>query len=102
MEKPLNQNPLIHIWKTISTSKVLSFSFFEYLKLTDIGPFQVVYSKLMPNYFFLFSPLQTPLLFIPQNSHKAWGEWNKSQRTKAGANFATNNSSFSMRSNTSP
>ena len=37
MREPMDQNPLTLIWRTISTSKVLSSSFLEYLKLSEIG-----------------------------------------------------------------
>ena len=42
MRELVDQNPLTCIWRTISTSKVLSSSFPEYLKLAKVGLVQVI------------------------------------------------------------
>ncbi len=41
MTKPLDVNPLIRLWHTFSTSKILACAFFEYLKLVKIAMVQV-------------------------------------------------------------
>ncbi len=42
MVKPINVNPLTHLWHTLSTSKLFAYSFLEYFKLVEIAMVQVI------------------------------------------------------------
>ncbi len=42
MAKRINVNPLPHLWHTISTSKLFTYSFLEYFKLVEIAMVQVI------------------------------------------------------------
>jgi hypothetical protein len=44
MEPPFDLNPLIHIWKTINASPILTHSFFEYFKLVEMAIVHVLSS----------------------------------------------------------
>ncbi len=42
MVKPINMNPLMHLWHTLLTSRLFVYSFLKYFKLAEITMVQII------------------------------------------------------------